>query len=173
MGVDDKIDALLEAQEREEARSRDALDIGWRDLLSLLLFAALFLTVFLQFVTRYVLNDSLSFTEELARYLLIVLTFVAAIRCQLRDSHIRLEFLDEWAARYIGALKLLSLSLSLVFFSVSAWSLWTLINRTWYQKMISLPFPKYYLYFVVLAAIAIIIAVHVRQLVQIIRERRA
>lgn len=172
MGVDDKIDELLEAQEREEARHLDEMDLGWRDALSLLLFAALFITVFLQFFTRYVLNDSLSFTEELARYLLIILTFVAGIRCQLRDSHIRLEFLDDWAAKYLGALKLFALTLSLIFFSVSFWSLWTLINRTWYQQMISLPFPKYYLYFVVLAAIAITIAVHVWQLYRLVADRK-
>lgn len=171
MSVDDKIDELLEAQEREEARHLDELDLSWRDAPSLIVFAILFLAVFLQFFTRYVLNDSLSFTEELARYLLIILTFVAGIRCQLRDSHIRLEFLDEWAVKYLGALKTLAMTLSLVFFSISAWSLWALINRTWYQQMISLPFPKYYLYFVVLTAIAITITVILWQLARQLKGR--
>src|SRR5262245_9090285 len=40
-------------------------------------------TVFYQFFTRYVLNDSAAWTEEIARYLLIAMVFVgtaAAVR---------------------------------------------------------------------------------------------
>jgi TRAP-type C4-dicarboxylate transport system permease small subunit len=169
MSTDDKIDALIDAQERDEAEHLNTLDLGLRDIPSLLVFAALFLTVFLQFFTRYVLNDSLSFTEELARYLLIVLTFVAAIRCQLRDSHIRLELVDDLASRFLTPLKLLSLTLSTAFFGVFAYALWGLASRTWRLQMISLPFPKYYLYVLVLIALAILVAVHLRQLFALVK----
>lgn len=169
VSVDDKIDALIDSQERKEVEHLDALDVGWRDVPSLSLFALLFVTVFMQFFTRYVLNDSLAFTEELARYLLILITFVAATRCQLRDSHIRLEFVDDFAARFVKPLRLLSLTLSTVFFSVATFSLWTLIERTWRQQMVSLPFPKYYLYVLVLIALVCLISVHFRQLWMLVK----
>lgn len=169
MSNEDKINALIDAQEREEAEHFKRLDVGLRDIPSLVVFAALFVTVFLQFFTRYVLNDSLSFTEELARYLLIVLTFVAAIRCQLRDSHIRLEIVDDLAFRFLTPLKFLSLTLSTLFFGIFAYALWGLASRTWRLQMISLPFPKYYLYVLVLMALAILIAVHVRQFLILVR----
>lgn len=172
MSNDNQIDRLIEAQERDEAEHLRNLDLGLRDVPSLLIFAALFLTVFLQFFTRYVLNDSLSFTEELARYLLIVLTFVAAIRCQLRDSHIRLELVDDLASRFLKPLKFLSLGLSMVFFAVFAYALWGLASRTWRLQMISLPFPKYYLYALVLIAIVILIAVHIRQIFALVSGER-
>lgn len=52
---------------------------------------ALFLVVALQFFTRYVLNSSLGWTEEIARMLLIILTYVGAVVCARNQSHIRVD----------------------------------------------------------------------------------
>ena len=47
-------------------------------------FWLLALDVFYQFFTRYVLNDSAAWTEEIARYLLICMVFVGIVR---RGAH--------------------------------------------------------------------------------------
>jgi len=57
------------------------------------LFAALFLTVLLQVFTRYVLGTPLTWTEEIARYLLIWTTFVAAAYVSARRLHISVDLL--------------------------------------------------------------------------------
>lgn len=168
----DTLDALIEAQEREELEHLKTMDVTWKDIPSLALFALLFVTVFMQFFTRYALNNSLAFTEELARYLLILITFVAAIRCQLRDSHIRLEFIDDLAAKYTYQLKIFALSLSTLFFCVSTYSLWILIERTWRQQMVSLPFPKYYLYSLIFISLVCLIAVHVWQFWKLLKREQ-
>ena len=73
------------------------------------LFAGLVGGVVLQFFTRYVLNDSVAWTEEAARYLLILLSFAGAVRCQVMGSHIALEFVDKYYGRALGWVHLFAL----------------------------------------------------------------
>ena len=49
--------------------------------------------VFLQFFTRYVLNDSFAWTEELAVYCLIPVVFIGAAMCVRRSRHIQVNIL--------------------------------------------------------------------------------
>jgi TRAP-type C4-dicarboxylate transport system permease small subunit len=56
------------------------------------LFWALGATVFYQFFTRYVLNDSAAWTEEIARYLLIGVVFIGAAIGVLKNNHIQVDF---------------------------------------------------------------------------------
>lgn len=73
---------------------------------ALLLFWALAGVVFLQFVTRYVLNDSASWTEEIARYLLIGTVFVGASIGVAKNNHIQVDllyrYLPEPIARWLS-----------------------------------------------------------------------
>lgn len=120
------------------------------DYALLALFGTLFCVVFLQFFTRYVLNDSAAWTEEAARYLLIILAFAGSIRCQAVGSHIVLECVDEYYGRKLIWVHIFALCATLLLFGVIVWSAWELIQRTSFQQMLSLPFPKYYLYVVVM-----------------------
>lgn len=48
--------------------------------------------VFYQFFTRYVLNNSASWTEEIARYLLIATVFTGATLGVIKNNHIQVDF---------------------------------------------------------------------------------
>jgi len=50
-------------------------------------------TIFYQFFTRYVLNDSAAWTEEIARYLLIAMVFVGVSAMVRMQRHIHVDFL--------------------------------------------------------------------------------
>ena len=84
---------------------------GW---LALALFWLLGLTVFYQFVTRYVLNDSASWTEEVARYMLIGVVFVGAAIGVAKNNHIQVDFfyrhlpavVGRWMARTVDVLRI-------------------------------------------------------------------
>ena len=62
---------------------------GWLALGFFLLLGA---TVFYQFFTRYVLNDSAAWTEEIARYLLIATVFVGLGIGVAKHSHVHVDF---------------------------------------------------------------------------------
>src|SRR5258708_24403047 len=58
------------------------------DWLAFVIFWSLAFIVFLQFFTRYVLNDSLAWTEEIARYALMWIVFIGGAGVKRRHHHI-------------------------------------------------------------------------------------
>ena len=83
---------------------------GW---IALILFWLLGLTVFYQFVTRYVLNDSAAWTEEVARYMLIAVVFIGAAIGVARNAQIQVDFFyrylppatSRWLSRSVDVLR--------------------------------------------------------------------
>jgi TRAP-type C4-dicarboxylate transport system permease small subunit len=63
-------------------------------------------TVFYQFITRYVMNNSASWTEEIARYMLIATVFTGATIGVAKNNHIQVDFfyrfMPEWMGRAMG-----------------------------------------------------------------------
>ncbi len=106
------------------------------DWLAFAIFWALGFIVFLQFFTRYVLNDSLAWTEEIARYGLMAVTFIGGAMVTRRNSHIAVvllpNLLPAWASRlvlaFIDVVTLLFLAL-LAYFSV------LIVERMGVQRM--------------------------------------
>jgi TRAP-type transport system small permease protein len=62
------------------------------------------LTVFYQFFTRYVLNDSAAWTEEVARYLLIGIVFVGACAGIHKNNHIHVDLLYRYLPKSFSRL---------------------------------------------------------------------
>ena len=71
--------------------------IHWLDLPALVLFVALAAVVLLQFLSRYVLNDSVAWTEEIARYLLIGVAYAGSVAALRKGEHIFLEVIYRYA----------------------------------------------------------------------------
>jgi TRAP-type C4-dicarboxylate transport system permease small subunit len=90
-GVPNPTDELAEAHlivvEDEEA----SIEFHFDDAIAFAIFWALGLVVFLQFFSRYVMNDSAAWTEEIARYLLMWVTFIGAAIVTRRGTHIGVE----------------------------------------------------------------------------------
>lgn len=66
------------------------------DYISISIFWCLALLLFAQFFTRYVLGASLGWSEELARYLLILLAFSGACIATRNEAHIGVTLLHRY-----------------------------------------------------------------------------
>jgi TRAP-type C4-dicarboxylate transport system permease small subunit len=121
-------------------------DIKWIDAPGIAIFWILAIVVFLQFFTRYVLNDSLAWTEEVARYLLILVCFLGSITAARRGSHIMIEFFIRSARPALAkAIAVTAELITFLFYGTMTWIGIELTQKT-RQKMISLPIPKAWIY---------------------------
>ena len=79
----------------EEADRHEASLAGYsfEDWVCLGFFWAMAALVFLQFFTRYVLNNSLAWTEEIAANCLVVVVFLGSVWCVRRSRHIQVDVL--------------------------------------------------------------------------------
>ena len=127
----------------------DLSDLRWEDSIALVVFWVLAFVVFLQFFTRYVLNDSLGWTEEIARYLLIAVTFIGSVMAVRKESHIAVEVFHRWMSRPVRrAVQAIVDAIAIVFFGWMAWTCAELAQKTG-QKMVSIDIPKSLIYWVV------------------------
>ncbi|MBU0583739.1 MAG: TRAP transporter small permease [Alphaproteobacteria bacterium] len=128
------------------AEDEDLSGYQWDDSLVLGVFWALAFVVFLQFFTRYVLNNSLGWTEEIARFLLIAVTFLGAIMAVRKESHIAVELAYRWLprrARY--TLQIAIDVISIVFYGFMGFLCTQMAGKT-QQMMVSINLPKSSLY---------------------------
>ena len=92
------------------------------DYISVAFLAILVIVVSLQVVSRYLFKSPLLWTEETARYLLLVLTFVGSSIAVRRGSNVSLDFiLGKLPKKARSGLSVVSLSLELCFYAACAY----------------------------------------------------
>ena len=112
--------------------------------------ATFIVIVFVQVIFRYVLNNSLPWSEELARILFTQMIFLAAPIAVLEKRHIAvdliLQMLPRSAKRWMFVL---INALSFVFFCFLAMSGYTFATSNMHQVTAALAIPMGYLYMVI------------------------
>ncbi|HET9340926.1 MAG TPA: TRAP transporter small permease [Casimicrobiaceae bacterium] len=128
----------------------DISHYGWEDWFTFGVFWLLAGDVFYQFFTRYVLEDSAAWTEEIARYLLIVVTFVGASMAVRRNTHIHVEFVYRYVPA--GIARAMSTLVDVVRVALLAYGTWLalqLVPRMHNLKMTVIDVPMSVIYGVV------------------------
>src|SRR6476469_10789200 len=93
-------------------------------------FWLLALDVFYQFFTRYALNDSAAWTEEIARYLLICMVFVGIAAAVRTSRHIHVDFLYRLVPPGVGrGLSTLVDVVKVVFFAFATVLTWKMMQK--------------------------------------------
>ncbi|AWB65851.1 C4-dicarboxylate ABC transporter permease [Saccharobesus litoralis] len=122
-------DPLFDEQQDESA----AENLRFEDYISLTLFWALALILFAQFFTRYVLNVPLGWSEEVARYLLILLAFAGSCIASRNNSHIGVTILHRYLSPKVKAIFQLAISMLsfaiVIALAVYAWQIVFLIEK--------------------------------------------
>ncbi|MCV2403756.1 TRAP transporter small permease [Marinomonas sp. C2222] len=133
----------------DENQVEEKFKFNFYDLPAMLFFWVLVIIVFLQFFTRYVLNDSLGWTEEIARFLLVLVGFIGSVTAVRKGSHIFLEFLYRYTTASVTKLLVLFSDLaSASFYGFCAYLSFQVAQRMG-QSLVSIPMPKSYLYWTI------------------------
>ena len=121
------------------------------DWIAFALFWALAFIVFLQFFTRYILNDSLSWTEEIARYGLMSLAFIGGATVTRKKAHIAVELVSNLMGPGPMRSTLLALVdfITLGFLGLLAYFSVTIVERMHAQRMTVFELPMSLVYGVV------------------------
>lgn len=151
----------------DEAATVDLSHHGWEDWLTLALFWVLVGCVFLQFFTRYVLNNSLAWTEEIAINVLVVVVFMGAAMCIRTSRHIHVDVLYHYLPPSAG--KNLSLVVDVVrigFFAYASWLMWRYVSIVADERMTTVNLPRHWFFYLVFAAFVLMLLRSVQVLVQ-------
>jgi len=117
------------------------------DWISLAFFWLLGLCVFYQFFTRYVMNDSAAWTEEIARYLLICTVFFGVAAAVRRTRHIHVDFVYRLIPAAVGrALSTVVDFGRIVFFVVAVGLTMQMMSRMTNLKMTIIDLPMNIVY---------------------------
>src|SRR3954462_1129424 len=144
-------DEIAHTFEEEAAPKVDLGIYAFEDWIALVIFWVMALSVFLQFFTRYVLNDSYAWTEEIATYCLIGVVFLGAAMCVRLSRHIQVDLVYRYLPHLPG--RVLSTAIDLIriaFFGYAIKLVWIYIQVVADERMTTIKFPKGFVYYAVL-----------------------
>jgi len=123
--------------------------------ISLALFWLLAADIFYQFFTRYALNDSAAWTEEIARYLLICTVFVAIAASVRTDRHIHVDLLYRLLpAPVCRVLSTLVDLIRVAFFAYAVYLTWAMMQKMGNYRMTIVDLPMNSVYAVCMVGFA-------------------
>jgi TRAP-type C4-dicarboxylate transport system permease small subunit len=120
--VETSAETLVASFAQADQHPVDLSGYGIEDWVCLGFFWTMAGLVFLQFFSRYVLNDSFAWTEELAVYCLMPVVFIGASMCVRRVRHIQVNLLYRYLPVPFG--RVLSTAVDIaafVFYGYAAW----------------------------------------------------
>jgi TRAP-type C4-dicarboxylate transport system permease small subunit len=137
--------------EEEAPKGADLTPYALEDWLTLIIFWIMALSVFLQFFTRYALNDSYAWTEEIATYCLIGVVFLGSSMCVRLSRHIQVDLVFRYLPHTAG--RTLSTVIDLIriaFFGYAIKLVWVYIQIIGDEEMTTIRFQKNFVYYAVL-----------------------
>jgi len=140
----------------EEAAPVDLSPYAVEDWVTLAVFWGMGLAVFLQFFTRYVLNNSFAWTEEIAANCLVVVVFLGSVMCVRMVRHIHVDLLYRFLpGRVVRFFEIAVDLITIGFFAYMAWLLWRYLEIVSGERMVTVDLPRGIVFYTVFAAFAL------------------
>ncbi|MCA3655708.1 MAG: TRAP transporter small permease [Methylobacterium sp.] len=144
---------------------------GLEDWVTLAIFWMMCGAVFLQFFTRYVLNNSFAWTEEIAIYCLVAVVFLGSVGCVRQTRHIHVDFLYRMisppAGRVMATLVDIARIVVFAYLALLVWRYSALIHD---ERMTTIDFPKSPVFLLVFASFVLMALRGVQVLIANIRR---
>jgi len=138
--------------------SADVSHYALEDWATLAIFWVMTACVFLQFFTRYVLNDSYAWTEEIATNCLIAVVFLGSVMCVRVSRHIQVDVLYHYLPQRIA--RALAIFVDLVrigFFAYACWLMWRYVAIVADERMVTVDLPRNIVFYSVLAGFVLML----------------
>jgi len=151
----------------EEAAPIDLSHHGVEDWLTLALFWGMVVCVFLQFFTRYALNNSLAWTEEIAINILVVVVFLGAAMCVRMSRHIQVDVLYHYLPEHVG--KYMSMGVDIIrvfFFAYASWLMWRYVSIVGHERMTTVNLPRSWFFYLIFVGFVLMFLRSTQVLVQ-------
>jgi len=146
------VEEIVHSFEEADAQPVDLTGYAAEDWFTVGLFWVMTILVFLQFFTRYVMNDSLAWTEELATYCLIGVVFIGASMCVRKSRHIQVDLLYRYLPhRPARVLSTLVDIVRTAFLGYAAYLVWRYIGIVGDEPMTTIEWNKGHVYWITLA----------------------
>jgi len=151
----------------EQVPDADLRQYAVEDWGALILFWMMGFAVILQFFTRYVLNDSLAWTEEIATYCLVAVVFVGSAMCVRLGRHIQVDLIFRYLPH--GVARVLSTVIDVVrtvFFAYASYLVWEFMKIVEGETMTTVALSKNLIYGCVLVGFLMMFARSIQVSVQ-------
>lgn len=154
--VETSAEALVASFAEADQHAVDLSGYGIEDWICLGFFWTMAGLVFLQFFSRYVLNDSFAWTEELAVYCLMPVVFIGASMCVRRARHIQVNLVYRYLPTPVGrSLSTVVDLVAIVFYGYGAWLVARYALAVDNEPMTTIEWNKSYVYWLAFAGFAL------------------
>ncbi|WP_394172889.1 TRAP transporter small permease [Thalassotalea litorea] len=149
----------------------DYANFRFEDWIAFALFWLLAITVFSQFISRFIFAAPLGWTEEVARYQLICLGFMGACIGIRKNSHIFVALFHRWLPAKVSIrLYQIIATLNVLLIATLAYFAAQIMPQLHIHKMASLDVPISVLYGIVLASLLIMLGRSIQLLLNLLKQ---
>jgi len=154
--VETSAEALVASFAEADQHTVDLSVYGVEDWICLGFFWTMAGLVFLQFFSRYVLNDSFAWTEELAVYCLMPVVFIGASMCVRRVRHIQVNLVYRYLPAPAGRALSTAVDLAAIaFYGYASWLVARYALAVNNEPMTTIDWNKSHVYWLAFAGFAL------------------